>query len=121
MLPLIRSHLDTLGYTDIEIRVLDKGYNWSKVSVNEPVVQAMIKTCSHFGYEPEVWPHLSGSAPFYLFSEVLGVPYIMGALGHGARAHSPDEYIVYEGNDRVRGLDDAQKSLVVFFDQWIRT
>jgi acetylornithine deacetylase/succinyl-diaminopimelate desuccinylase-like protein len=119
MLPLIRSHLDTLGYTDIEIRVLDKGYNWSKVSVHDPAVQAMIRTCSHFGYEPEIWPHLAGSAPFYLFSEVLGVPYVMGALGHGARAHSPDEYIVYEGNDRVLGLDDAQKSLVVFFDQWI--
>lgn len=121
MLPLIRKHLDEHGYSDILIRVLDRGYNWSKVSVRESVVQAMIKTCSHFGYNPEIWPHLAGSAPFYLFSEVLGIPYVMGALGHGARAHSPDEYIVYEGNDQVLGLDGAQKSLVTFFDQWMHS
>ncbi|MBU7013628.1 MAG: twin-arginine translocation pathway signal protein, partial [Theionarchaea archaeon] len=71
-----------------------------------------------YGYESEVWPYLAGSAPFYLFSEVLGIPYVMGALGHGDRAHSPDEYIVYEGNDKVQGLDGAQKSLVAFMEEW---
>ena len=80
----------------------------------------MIKTCRSFGYEPEVWPHLAGSAPFYLFSQVLNIPYVMGALGHGARAHSPDEYIVYEGNGNVLGLDGAQKSMVAFFDEWLK-
>lgn len=119
MVPLIRDHLDNHGYSDISIRLLDKGYNWSKVSVKEQVVQAMIKTCQTFGYEPEVWPHLAGSAPFYLFSRVLHIPYVMGALGHGARAHSPDEYIVYEGNDKVLGLDGAQKSMVQFLDHWV--
>lgn len=120
MLPLVRTHLDTHGYADIHLRVLDQGYNWSKVSVKEPVVQAMIKTCRTFGYEPEVWPHLAGSAPFYLFSTVLNLPYVSGALGHGARAHSPDEYIVYEGNEKVLGLDGAQKSMVAFLDEWIK-
>jgi len=120
MLPLIREHLDRKGYTDIQLRVIDEGYNWSKVSVREPVVQAMIRTCRSFGYEPEIWPHLAGSAPFYLFSEVLNIPYVMGALGHGARAHSPDEYIVYEGNGKVLGLDGAQKSMVAFLDEWLK-
>lgn len=121
MLPKIREHLDRKGYPDITIRVLDKGYPWSKVSVKEPAVQAMIRTCQSFGYEPEVWPHLAGSAPFYLFSDVLKIPYVMGALGHGARAHSPDEYIVYEGNEKVMGLDGAQKSLVAFMNEWLKS
>ena len=120
MLPLVRQYLDKKGYQDVKIRILDKGYNWSKVSVREPVVQAMIRTCQSYGYEPEVWPHLAGSAPFYLFSEVLKIPYVMGALGHGARAHSPDEYIVYEGNEKVLGLDGAQKSLVTFINEWLK-
>ncbi|MGD2249450.1 MAG: M20/M25/M40 family metallo-hydrolase [Candidatus Methanofastidiosia archaeon] len=119
MVPLIRDHLDKNGFSDITIRLLDEGYNWSKVSVKEPVVQSMVKTCQSFGYEPEIWPHLAGSAPFYLFSHVLHIPYVMGALGHGARAHSPDEYIVYEGNDKVLGLDGAQKSMVQFLDHWV--
>jgi acetylornithine deacetylase/succinyl-diaminopimelate desuccinylase-like protein len=120
MLPLVRKHLDKNGYTDIQIRLLDKGYSWSKVSVKEPVVQAMIKTCRTFGYEPDVWPHLAGSAPFYLFSDVLTIPYVVGALGHGSLAHSPDEYIVYEGNEKVMGLDGAQKSMVAFIDEWLK-
>ncbi len=120
MLPLVREHLNKRGYQDVKIRILDVGYNWSKVPVTEPAVQAMIKTCRTFGYEPEVWPHLAGSAPFYLFSEVLNIPYVMGALGHGAKAHSPDEYIVYEGNEKVLGLDGAQKSMVAFFDEWLK-
>ncbi|MBU7012376.1 MAG: M20/M25/M40 family metallo-hydrolase [Theionarchaea archaeon] len=120
MLPLVRNYLDKKGYKDLKIKVLDVGYKWSKVSVNEPVVQAMIRTCRNYGYEPEIWPHLAGSAPFYLFSDVLGIPYVMGALGHGARAHSPDEYIVYKGNDKVLGLDGAQKSMVAFFDEWLK-
>lgn len=120
MVPLVRKHLDSKGYKDITLRMLDVGYNWSKVSVKEDVVQAMIRTCRNFGYEPEMWPHLAGSAPFYLFSEVLGIPYVGGALGHGARAHSPNEYIVYEGNEKVLGLDGAQKSMVAFFDEWLK-
>ncbi len=121
MLPLVRAYLDKKGYKDVKIRILEEGYNWSKVSVKEPAVQAMIKTCRTFGFEPEVWPHLAGSAPFYLFGEVLKVPYVMGALGHGARAHSPDEYIVYEGNTKVQGLDGAQKSMVAFMEEWLKS
>lgn len=30
----------------------------------------------------------------------------------GGRAHSPDEYLVIEGNDKVAGLADAEKSFV---------
>ncbi|MDR7542786.1 MAG: hypothetical protein QN120_00895 [Armatimonadota bacterium] len=33
----------------------------------------------------------------YLFSQVLGMPFVMGGLGHGGRPHSPDEYATLEG------------------------
>ncbi len=36
-------------------------------------------------------------APMYLFSRVLGIPFVMGGLGHGGRAHSPNEYAMIEG------------------------
>jgi hypothetical protein len=35
-----------------------------------------------------------------------------GSLGHGGHAHSPDEYLVIESNDRVAGLVEAEKSSV---------
>ena len=45
----------------------------------------------------------------------LKLPIIGGALGHGARAHSPNEYYVIEGvkgrYGRVYGLAGAEKSM----------
>jgi hypothetical protein len=35
-----------------------------------------------------------------------------GGLGHGGGAHSPDEYLVIEGNDSVAGLVRAEQSYV---------
>ena len=30
----------------------------------------------------------------HVFSEVIGIPYAFGGVGHGAGAHGPDEYIM---------------------------
>jgi hypothetical protein len=35
-----------------------------------------------------------------------------GALGHGSRAHSDDEYIVTEGNGKVAGIVESEQSIV---------
>lgn len=102
----IREHLDKRGYADIEMTVINK-YPWSKVSVREPIVQALIKACRSLGAEPAVFPLNIGSAPFYLFDTVLGIPYVFGGLGHGARQHSSNEYFT------VGGLLDFEKSMVL--------
>ena len=113
VLPKIQAHLKKHGYEDIDI-VEPSGYPWSKTSLKEPIVQALIGTYREFGTEPEVWPHTVGSAPFYLFTHknYLNVPIVGGGLGHGGRAHSPNEYFVIEGNDKVGGLAACEKSYV---------
>jgi len=88
-------------------------YPWAKVSVREPLSQAMLRAFQAFGKEVEIWPHLAGSAPFYLFSRNLGLPFIAGGLGHGDRAHSPNEYAVVAG-DKVGGIKEFEKSVVTF-------
>lgn len=119
VLKLLRKHLSHHGYRDIEIRLLD-AYGWAQTDPDAPVVQAALRAARAFGVEPEVWPRIGGSAPFYLFSEVLKIPFMMGIVGHGARAHSPDEYIVWEGNGKVLGYLDAVKSMVCFLDEYSR-
>ena len=112
ILPLIRAHLDKHGYSDIQIRQLS-GYEWSKTSVKEPVVQAVLSVYEKYGIKPIVWPHMGGSAPMYLYTRPpLSLPVCTGGLGHGGRAHSPNEYYVIEGNGRVAGLVKAEKSYV---------
>jgi len=117
ILKLIRKHLDDHGYSDIKITTLD-AYGWAQTDLHSDVVQAVIKACRAFGYEPELWPRIGGSAPFYLFTEVLKIPFAEGVLGHGGRAHSPDEYIVWEGNKKVPGYTEAVKSMVTFLHEY---
>lgn len=107
VIQLVRAHLDRHGYADIELHVED-AYKWSKSRIDDPPVRALLRTYEELGHEPEVWPHLAGSAPFYLFTDVLGIPVALGGLGHGGRVHSPNEYAT------VDGLRDHERSIAVF-------
>jgi len=118
IIPKIRKHLDNHGYTDITVRSLDP-YEWSKTSVKEPIVQAMIQAYRGMGYEPEIWPHGASSVPYHMFNRgPLYLPFCDGGLGHGGRAHAPDEYFVIEGNDKVAGLAGCEKSYVAILDAY---
>lgn len=121
VLPRIRRHLDKHGFSDIEI-IGPGGYPWSKTSVKEPVVQAMIETYRQFGFDPEVWPHAVGSAPNYLFTgeDYLNVPNLSGGLGHGGNVHAPNEYMVIEGKGNIQGLATCEKSFVALLDRFAR-
>ncbi len=92
----LRAHLDGQGYRDIEINRW-QAYPWAQTPCKSPVVQALATAIRDQGIEPYAWPRLAGSAPMYLFSSVLGMPFVMGGLGHGGRAHSPNEYATLEG------------------------
>ena len=89
----LRDHLARAAYRDVQVDIKG-GYPYSRTSVKEPVVQALIESYRHHGYEPEIWPYIGGSGPFYIFREGLGVPLIGGGLCHGGNFHSPNEYAV---------------------------
>ncbi len=109
----IRRHLDEHGYADITLKVLNK-YPWSKVPLETPIIQAMLKTYAQLGHRVQVQPICPGSAPFWIFERVLGIPYMTGGLGHGGRQHSSDEYCT------VQGVLDFEKSMVQFLDNYPR-
>jgi acetylornithine deacetylase/succinyl-diaminopimelate desuccinylase-like protein len=117
VIPKIRKHLDKHGFKEIKIRELEEGYGWAKTNIKEPAAQAILKTYREFGYEPEIWPHMAGSAPFCMFNrEPLNLPFVMGGLGHGARAHAPNEYIVVGEGGPTGGLITLEKSYVAILD-----
>lgn len=98
MVQLVQDHLERHGFGDrIELLVHDAYPPAKTLLGGNPATQALVKTYRELGYEPEIWPHLGGSAPFYLFTERLGIPVAFGGLGHGGRAHSPNEYATLEG------------------------
>jgi len=118
MLPLVRKHLQKLGYSDISVREIDTSADWCRVSVKTPIVQAMIRSYRAFGYNPIIWPTDGGTAPFFAFDRELGLPVILGGIGHGSLAHSPNEYIVIEGNRKVASYTDTEKFMVTLMDEF---
>src|SRR5712692_2644500 len=92
ILPMIREHLDTHGFREIQIRELVGGYGWSRTSYKHPAAQALIRSYREFGKEPEILPTVSGSWPNSMFSQApLNLAVVRGGLGHGALLHSPNE------------------------------
>jgi acetylornithine deacetylase/succinyl-diaminopimelate desuccinylase-like protein len=118
IIPKIRRHLDKHGFNDILIRPMDP-YDWAKTNIKEPIVQAAIQAYRKLGHEPEIWPMAAWSVPYHLFNrKPLHLPFIDAGLGSGGRAHSPDEYFVIEGNERVAGLAGCEKSYAVILDSY---
>lgn len=110
---LVRRHLDQHGFSDIEMRILAGGDEWSRTSVKKPAVQAVLSVYKKYGIEPAIWPRSAGSSPEAQYTRPpLNLPAVSGGLGHGGRAHAVDEYFVIEGNDKVAGLADCEKSMV---------
>jgi acetylornithine deacetylase/succinyl-diaminopimelate desuccinylase-like protein len=116
----IRKHLDKLGYKDISIKSLDP-YEWAKTNAREPIAQAVVEAYRKMGHEPEIWPITASSVPYYLFNRgPMYLPFIDAGLGHGGRAHSPDEYFVIDGNKKVEGLAGCEKSFAVILDTYAK-
>ena len=112
-LAMIRRHLDANGFTDIEIRRLS-GYPAAQTDLNAPLVQAAIGVFNKWGATPSVSPRLAGSAPFYQFTDRLGLPLVFAGLGHGSGAHAPNEYIVIRpaAGSGIAGLAGIEKGYV---------
>ena len=89
----LRSHLDTQGFPDVEIRKLS-GYPAAQTPVDAPLVQAAMGVFDKWATIERVMPRIGGSAPFYQFTERLGLPLVFNGLGHGTGAHGPNEYML---------------------------
>jgi acetylornithine deacetylase/succinyl-diaminopimelate desuccinylase-like protein len=69
----------------------------SRTTADSPVARAMVESQRDVGPPPQVWPSAPWWAPFYLFEQVLKVPFASGGAGHASRAHSADEYATIAG------------------------
>ena len=105
------AHFVKAGFPQVEVR-LHSTTKWSKTSVSSLAARSSIAACRAFGLEPEVWPTQAGSSPMYLFTDVLGLPFVSAGLGHGGGAHASDEYATIEG------LRLCEQSLAVFLAEF---
>jgi len=111
----IRAFLDVNGFGDIEIRKLG-GYPASQTSVDTPAVQSALSVFMKYADDVVVKPRVAGSAPFYQFTERLGLPLVPTGMGFGTGAHAPNEIMLIEPaeNVPVAGLAEIEKAYADF-------
>lgn len=111
----IRQHLDNSGFGDLEIRKLS-GYPASQTSVADPAVQAALSVFKKYADDIAVQPRIAGSAPFYQFTDRLGLPLVPSGMGFGTGAHAPNEIMLVEPGEGTAavGLADIEKAYVDF-------
>ncbi|MGH8237870.1 MAG: M20/M25/M40 family metallo-hydrolase [Steroidobacteraceae bacterium] len=109
----LKAHLAKHGFGDLEVNVTG-GYDPTTTAVDARLIKAEAQVYRAAGIEPIYWPRRGGSWPGYVFT---GDPLKLAAghfgLGHGLRAHAPDEYFLIESqNQKLAGLDGAVRSYV---------
>lgn len=109
----LRSHLARHGYGDIEVNV-SGGYDPTTTPADAALIRTMVRVYEAEGIDPIFWPRRGGSWPGFVFTgEPLTLPAGHFGLGHGQRAHAPDEYYLIESsNPKIAGLDGAIRSFV---------
>jgi acetylornithine deacetylase/succinyl-diaminopimelate desuccinylase-like protein len=114
----LKGHLEKRGFGDLEVKI-GGGYDPTTTRADSRLIQSQIAVYRAAGIEPVLWPRLGGSWPGYLFTGApLNLPAGHFGLGHGARAHAPDEYYLIESrNPKLSGFDAAVKSYVDFLYQ----
>jgi acetylornithine deacetylase/succinyl-diaminopimelate desuccinylase-like protein len=114
----LKAHLERRGFGDIEVKV-GGGYDPTSTPADSRLIQSQVAVYRAAGIEPVLWPRLAGSWPGFLFTGApLELPAGHFGLGHGARAHAPDEYFLIESaNPQVTGYRDAVKSYVDYLYQ----
>lgn len=111
ILDKFKKHMAKHGCDDMAIEDLF-AYPWSKTSVKAEIAQDAISAYRILGHEPEIWPLGAWSAPYYVFSNLLKLPFVRGGLGAGDGEHSANEYCTIEG------IKDFEKFVAVFLNEF---
>jgi acetylornithine deacetylase/succinyl-diaminopimelate desuccinylase-like protein len=109
----LKAHLKSRGYGDIEVNA-SGGYDPTTTPADSRIIQAQKTVYRNAGIDPVMWPRRGGSWPGYVFTGApLNLAAVHHGLGHGARAHAPDEYYLVDSkNPKLAGIDGAVRSFV---------
>ncbi len=107
----VRAHLDAQGFGEIDVRKLS-GYPAAQTSVHAELTQAVIGIYNKWAPGLTIQPRILGSAPFYQFTDRLGLPLLPAGLGFGTGAHAPNEIMLIEPGPETgaAGLADVEKA-----------
>ncbi len=94
VLDLLRKHLDSEGFQDVQIKLLG-GERPARTDPDDPFVRLVVESAADvYGVPQQIIPMSGGSGPNYSFQEFLHVPIVSAGVGYpGSQAHAPNENI----------------------------
>ena len=72
------------------------------VNKDSILVKSLIKSFEELNIENEIWPISAAAAPLSKIQKELGLNFVVGGLGIGGFAHSPNEFIQLESILKMR-------------------
>lgn len=112
----LRTHLDNLGYSDVEINIVGD-VPWAKRSADNDFGRSNAYTAATFGMpftpissDPSLL--MGGYWPAYLFSGIetdIDIPIGSVPTGSGGNSHAANEFFVIEGAGNTYGMAGAEK------------
>jgi acetylornithine deacetylase/succinyl-diaminopimelate desuccinylase-like protein len=103
VLRLLRTHLDSKGFSDIKLQV----HSWKppfRTDPGHPLAKTVINAVQKvYGHAPTVWRNLAGTSPIYDLCREGGYGAVqVGVANEDSRAHAPNENIFVE--DFIEGI-----------------
>ena len=113
VLEQLRTHLDEVGFADVEIEWLGGGPP-GRTDPDDPFLQLVVNSAEDvYGTPMIIEPIMGGSGPNHVFLHELELPVATAGIGYpGTRAHAPNENIVIE--HFVRGAKHTARVLGEF-------
>ena len=113
IVPLLRAHLKSGGFDDVEVRYL-AGVHPARTDPDHPFVQLSIQAAADvYSLPPVVEPLIGGSGPMHPFVHVLGLPVVTSGCGYpDGRVHAPNENIRIP--DFVNGIRHTARIITRF-------
>ena len=114
----LKAHLEKRGFGDLEVKMTG-GYDPTSTPWDSAFIRGQQAAYKTGGIDATLWPRAGGSWPGYVFTgEPLKLPAGHFGMGHGLRAHAPDEYYLIDSIDpKLQGMDGAIKSFVVYLHE----
>jgi acetylornithine deacetylase/succinyl-diaminopimelate desuccinylase-like protein len=113
---LLRQHLDTQGFADIEIELLGPEHP-ARTPMDDPLADVVVDTARQvYGVEPVVYPLTAGTGPMYDLCQKLGIPAVSTGVGNAeSNNHAPNENIFVA--DYIQGI----KHIALIMDSYAQS
>lgn len=101
----LKKHLNDHGFGDLEVKPQITIDQWTRFSMKDEIIRAVIGSYRDLGREPLIHPYQIGGSPLYLFnrSPYLKLPCGMGGFGYTYLHHRVDEFMtVAQYLDNIR-------------------